>query len=69
MDRTTDEVADAPFGAAMIAILPGCLVDPVGIVWFSTIYRKYPLHLHDLRAVDTITGSCLARWFGKAGGT
>ena len=57
------------FGAALIAILPGFLVNLMGIAWLSIICRKYPLHLHDLRSSRYYYKSCIARWFGKAGGT
>lgn len=57
------------FGAALIALFPGCLINLMGIAWLSIVDRKYPLHLHDLRSSRYYYRSCMARWFGKAGGT
>jgi hypothetical protein len=57
------------FGAALIALLPGCLINLMGIACLSTICRKYPLHLHDLRSSRHYYRNCMARWFGKGGGT
>lgn len=56
-------------GAALIALIPGCLLNLVGIAWLSFVDRNYPLHLQDLRGSRYYYRNCIPRWLTTGSGT